>query len=210
MQATLCGLVLPVIADTGADQSAMTLPLFRRLQGAPRLRPFAGKVSLFGTDGRAVGQLSLMVALRPTVHGVVLSGELLVNFLVVEGDSEAVCFGRDLWGTRPILLGFFTRQRCVGQMISTSLRASWLWGEAAMGLFHLSCRRSVAFLCRNVMDYCHIRLDLSRCWIVRVKYRSLMRCWMQLPRPQLLLVRCRRLNSWRRQFKHLARVSDQR
>jgi hypothetical protein len=102
----LCGLVLPVIADTGADQSAMTLPLFRRLVGAPRLRPCAGKVSLFGTEGRVAGQLSLMIALYPTVHGVRLSGELMVDFLVVEGDTEAICFGRDLLEDPSNLVGF--------------------------------------------------------------------------------------------------------
>lgn len=106
MRATLCGLQLPVIADTGADQSAMTLPLFRRLQGTPLLRPYAGKVSLFGTEGRVAGQLSLMVSLRPTVHGVILDGELMIDFLVVEGDTEALCFGRDLLTDPSNLVGF--------------------------------------------------------------------------------------------------------
>ena len=34
MRATVCGQQFSVVADTGADQSAMTLPLYRRLHGA--------------------------------------------------------------------------------------------------------------------------------------------------------------------------------
>ena len=106
MKVTICGQQFPVIADTGADKSAMTLPLYRRLSGAPRLRPYSGKVSLFGTEGRAVGQLSILAALQPTVHGVALCGEFLADFLVVDGVSEAICFGRDLISDPSTLVGF--------------------------------------------------------------------------------------------------------
>jgi hypothetical protein len=106
MRALVCGQQFSVVADTGADKSAMSLPLFRRLQGAPRLQPHCGSVSLFGTVGRAVGKLTISVALQPTVHGVTLYGESLVDFLVVDGTEEAICFGRDLLSDPASVIGF--------------------------------------------------------------------------------------------------------
>ena len=107
MQATLCGQQFSVIADTGADKSAMTLSLYRRLHGAPRLQPPpAGEVMLFGTVAKVSGRFSIAIALQPTVRGVTLHGEVMVDFLVVEGDADAICFGLDVLTEPSNLIGF--------------------------------------------------------------------------------------------------------
>jgi hypothetical protein len=170
MQVTLCGQHYPVIADTGADQSAMTLPLFRRLSAPPRLRPYSEKVSLFGTSGRAVGQLSILAALQPTVRGVTLHGEFMADFLVVDGDSEAIVLVGTCCWTRPVWWVFLIRLRCVRPATLSSLTRPSLNVRLLKGL-PLLFRLSIACLCRNVMACCLICLVPTLYWIVLATFQ---------------------------------------